>query len=210
MVDEKLGGMGFHYGKASAIDAVVNPLEPEALLYEPQKNGRLRLVAVEFLVPYALVSRDGPAPRAFGQDFIRNDGFELWTLHAWIFKHNPAGMFASWNPKVNCDAVPARRAHGSQSLRSERSMPRFLIERDIPGIGDFSPADLRGIARKSRDVLHDMGPDIQWVQSFVSSDRIIAYIAPTEEYVREHARRGGFPADRIFRIVAIIDPTTAE
>jgi hypothetical protein len=107
MVDEKLGGMGFHYGKGSAIDATVNPLEPEALLYEPEENGKLRLVAVEFLVPYALVSRDGPAPRAFGQDFVRNDVFELWTLHAWIFKHNPAGMFADWNPEVNCDAVPA-------------------------------------------------------------------------------------------------------
>ncbi len=113
MVDPTLGGMGFHYGKVSAIDATVNMLEPEALLYEPQKNGKLRLVAVEFLVPYTLVSRDGPAPRAFGQDFIRNDVFGLWTLHTWIFKHNPAGMFASWNPNVNCDAVPveARMSH---------------------------------------------------------------------------------------------------
>jgi hypothetical protein len=90
-------------------------------------------------------------------------------------------------------------------------MPRYLIERDIPGVGDFSAADLRGISRKSRDVLHDMGPAIQWLHSYVTGDRIYCvYIAPSEELVREHARRGGFPADRVSRITAVIDPTTAE
>lgn len=90
-------------------------------------------------------------------------------------------------------------------------MPRYVIERDIPGAGDFSAADLRGISRKSCDVLHDMGPDIQWIQSYVTSDRIYCvYVAPNEELVREHARRGGFPADRISRVVSGIDPTTAD
>jgi hypothetical protein len=90
-------------------------------------------------------------------------------------------------------------------------MPRYLIERDIPGVGDFSAADLRGLSRKSRDVLNDMGPAIQWLHSYVTGDRIYCvYIAPSEELVREHARRGGFPADRVSRITAIIDPTSAE
>ena len=90
-------------------------------------------------------------------------------------------------------------------------MPRYLIERNIPGAGDFSPSDLRGIARKSRDVIRDMGPEIQWLESFVTADHVFClYVAPSEEMVREHALRGGFPADRISRVVAIIDPTTAE
>jgi len=90
-------------------------------------------------------------------------------------------------------------------------VPRYLIERDIPGVGDFSAADLRGISRKSRDVLQDMGPNIQWVHSYVTGDRIYCvYVAASEELIREHARRGGFPADRVFEIVAQIDLTTAE
>lgn len=117
MADAALGGMGFHYGKASAIDATVNALEPEVLLYEPQKNGKYRLVGVEFIVPYTLRPRSGPAPTAFGQTFKQNDGFQLWALHAWIWEHNPAGMFADWNPNVNCSAAPAAAAterHGHQ------------------------------------------------------------------------------------------------
>jgi hypothetical protein len=90
-------------------------------------------------------------------------------------------------------------------------MPRFLIERELPGAGKLSPEDLRGISEKSCGVLQEMGPQIQWVQSFVSDDRITCvYIAPDEETVREHARRGGFPANRVIRIHTVIDPTTAE
>jgi hypothetical protein len=109
MVDTKtnLGGMGFHYAKESAIDDNVNLLEPEALLYEPQKNGQMRLVAVEYVVPYAVRPRSGPPPVLFGQDFLQTDEFGVWALHAWVWKNNPAGMFAPWNPVVNCDAVPA-------------------------------------------------------------------------------------------------------
>lgn len=102
-----LGGMGFHFAKADAFDGVVDPVAPKALLYEPESNGRLRLVAVEFIVPYDIAPREGPAPRVFDQDFVHNDDFKIWMLHAWIFKDNPAGMFATWNPNVNCDAVAA-------------------------------------------------------------------------------------------------------
>jgi cell division inhibitor SulA len=90
-------------------------------------------------------------------------------------------------------------------------MPRFLIERELPGAGKLSPEDLRGISEKSCGVLRELGPQIQWVQSFVSDDRITCvYIAPDEETVREHAKRGGFPANRVIRVRTMIDPTTAE
>ena len=89
-------------------------------------------------------------------------------------------------------------------------MPRYLIEREIPGAGDLSANDLRGISRKSCDVLRDMGPDIQWVQSYVTADRLYCvYIAPSEELVLEHARRGGFPANRVVAIVTDIGPATS-
>lgn len=114
MTDPARGGMGFHYGNGSLIDATADALAPEVLLYEPQKNGRYRLVGVEFIIPYTLRPRSGPAPTLFGQTFKQNDGFQLWALHAWIWRHNPAGMFEDWNPKVDCDAVPAaaRMSHG--------------------------------------------------------------------------------------------------
>jgi hypothetical protein len=90
-------------------------------------------------------------------------------------------------------------------------MPRFIIERDIPNAGALSAAELQGIARTSCGVLQELGPSIQWVQSYVSEDRITCiYIAPDAALVREHARRGGFPADRVLEVTAIIDPMTAE
>ena len=90
-------------------------------------------------------------------------------------------------------------------------MPRFLIERELPGAGNLSPDDLQAISRKSCDVLAELGPRIQWVQSFVADDRIYCvYLAPDEEMIREHARRGGFPANRISVIRERIDPSTAE
>ena len=90
-------------------------------------------------------------------------------------------------------------------------MPRYLIEREIPDAGALSPAELRAIAEKSCAVLREMGPTIQWVQSYVTEDKITCvYIAPNAELVREHARRGGFPADRVLEVATIIDPTTAE
>ncbi len=90
-------------------------------------------------------------------------------------------------------------------------MPKYLIEREIPGAGKMSPQDLRGAAQKSCGVLQDLGPQIQWVQSYVTGDNIhCIYIAPSEEAIREHARQSGFPANKIMEVKAIIDPTTAE
>jgi hypothetical protein len=90
-------------------------------------------------------------------------------------------------------------------------MPRFLIERELPGAGNLSADDLQAISRKSCDVLAELGPRIQWVESFVTDDRICCvYLAPDEEIIREHARRGGFPANRISVIRERIDPSTAE
>jgi Protein of unknown function (DUF4242) len=90
-------------------------------------------------------------------------------------------------------------------------MPKYLIEREIPGAGDLSPQELQGISQKSCDVLCNLGPEIQWVQSYVTGDKVYCvYIAPSEELVREHASQGGFPANKISVITSTIDPTTAE
>jgi hypothetical protein len=90
-------------------------------------------------------------------------------------------------------------------------MPKFVIEREIPGAGKLSEGDLAQISQKSCSVLQALGPSIQWVESYVTGDKIYCvYIAPDEETVREHARRGGFPANRISAVKRIIDPTTAE
>lgn len=90
-------------------------------------------------------------------------------------------------------------------------MPQYLIERNIPGAGKMSPAELQAISQKSCGVLNALGPSIQWVQSYVTADQIhCVYRAPNEAMVREHARQGGFPADRISEIKSVIDPGTAE
>ena len=90
-------------------------------------------------------------------------------------------------------------------------MPQYLIERNIPGAGKLTAADLKAISQKSCGVLNEMGPQIQWVQSYVTGDQIYCvYRAPNEAMVREHAKRGGFPANRVSMIETIIDPTTAE
>jgi cell division inhibitor SulA len=90
-------------------------------------------------------------------------------------------------------------------------MPKYLIEREIPNAAALSAAELRKLSQISCGVLKEMGPSIQWVQSYVTEDKITCiYIAPNAELVREHARRGGFPADCVLEIATIIDPTTAE
>jgi Protein of unknown function (DUF4242) len=90
-------------------------------------------------------------------------------------------------------------------------MPKFVIEREIPNAGDLSSAELKAISEKSCGVLREMGPAIQWVQSYVTGDKVYCvYIAPNEAMIREHARQGGFPADRIAEVRAMIDPTTSE
>jgi hypothetical protein len=90
-------------------------------------------------------------------------------------------------------------------------MPKYIIERDIPNAAAMTPAELMALAQKSVSVLQQLGPSIQWVQSYVTEDKITCvYIAPNAEMIREHSRLGGFPADRILEIATIIDPTTAE
>jgi hypothetical protein len=90
-------------------------------------------------------------------------------------------------------------------------MPKYVIERDIPGAGKLTAQELQAISQKSCSVLREMGPQIQWVQSYVTDDRVYCvYIAPNEEAVRKHAQKGGFPANRISRIRTMIDPTTSE
>jgi len=102
MTNPAEGGMGFHYGNVGLIDGAVAVDEPELLLYEPQKNGRLRLVAVEYIVPLSAWTSSQP-PRLFGRDFHVNEMFQVWALHAWVWKENPSGMFADWNPLVSCE-----------------------------------------------------------------------------------------------------------
>jgi hypothetical protein len=90
-------------------------------------------------------------------------------------------------------------------------MPKYVIEREIPGAGNLSPQELQGISEKSCSVLQNLGPQIQWLHSYVTADKIYCvYIAPNEEMIREHASQGGFPANRISEIKTTIDPTTAE
>ena len=90
-------------------------------------------------------------------------------------------------------------------------MPKYVVERDIPGAGDLSAEQLQGISQKSCGVLKNMGPQIQWVQSYVTGDKVYCvYIAPNEDMIRQHASQGGFPANRISQVKSVIDPTTAE
>jgi hypothetical protein len=90
-------------------------------------------------------------------------------------------------------------------------MPKYVIEREIPGAGKFTPEQLQAISQTSCGVLSEMGPKIQWVQSFVTDDKVYCiYIAPNEDTVREHATKGGFPANRVSRVSSVIDPTTAD
>lgn len=90
-------------------------------------------------------------------------------------------------------------------------MPKYVIEREVPGAGKMTPAQLNGIAQASCAVLSKLGSSIQWVQSYVTNDKIYCvYISPSEELVREHAKQGGFPANSVAEVKAVIDPTTAE
>ena len=90
-------------------------------------------------------------------------------------------------------------------------MPRYVIERDIPGAGQLAADELKAISRRSCQVLEGLGPQVQWLQSYVTADKVYCvYLAPSEDLIREHARQGGFPADRIAEVRAVIDPVTAE
>lgn len=101
-----LGGMGYHYLNPALADGTADASAPEILLYEPQKNGRLRLVGVEYVVPFEYEPREadgGTPPELFGRAFSESEDADGWALHAWIWRHNPAGMFADFNPNVSCE-----------------------------------------------------------------------------------------------------------
>ncbi len=90
-------------------------------------------------------------------------------------------------------------------------MPKYIIEREIPDAGSLTAADLQGISQKSCSILKNMGPQIQWVESFVTDNKVYCtYIAPNEDEIRKHAQEGGFPANSIAEIKSVIDPTTSE
>lgn len=98
------GGMGFHYGNMGfLLDGEANLLEPDVLVYEPQPNGRMRLVAVEYIAPVDPESDPGTPPQLFGRDLHWDEDLHAWTIHAWIWKHNPDGIFEHWNPNVSCE-----------------------------------------------------------------------------------------------------------
>jgi hypothetical protein len=125
-----------------------------------------------------------------------------------------AGIIDSARARVRLhhDSVRIAACRRAYSPGKEgHSMPKFVIERDLPGAGRLSPQELQGVAAKSNGVLRDLGPEIQWVHSYVTDDKIYCvYVAPNAELIREHAKKGGFPANKISEIKTSIDPTTAE
>jgi hypothetical protein len=98
-----VGGMGWHYLNEDFLGLELNVLEPQILVYEPQRNGRYRFVAAEYIVPYTILARSEPAPELLGQKFVENDVDELWMLHVWVGRNNPEGLFETWNPHVSCE-----------------------------------------------------------------------------------------------------------
>jgi hypothetical protein len=99
----ELGGMGHHYVNLGLMDGELDPVQPEVLLYEPTRSGGLRLVGVEYVVPFGVVPETGPAPELFGETFVPSEGAGGWALHMWTWRHNPSGLFADFNPRVSCD-----------------------------------------------------------------------------------------------------------
>lgn len=95
------GGMGYHFGNAAFIDGKVEELKPEVVMYEPASDGELKIVGVEYVVPFDQWTAPNP-PQLFGRAFARNEMFKVWALHMWIWRDNPDGLFASWNPAVSC------------------------------------------------------------------------------------------------------------
>jgi hypothetical protein len=102
MSNGDVGAMGVHFGNTDLIDGVTDSLHPEVLIYEPGPSGAMSLVGVEFVVPFAVVPKTAPPPVLFGQAFIPDDVFGLWTLHVWTHRVNPSGLFQQWNPRVHC------------------------------------------------------------------------------------------------------------
>ena len=100
--DSSMGAMGYHLVNRPLFDATLDIERPEMLVFEPLGDGKARLVAVEYVVPYRFAPRDGPAPRLFGQDLKRYDKFNYWEIHVWAWRANRSGIFADWNPDLSC------------------------------------------------------------------------------------------------------------
>ena len=103
----EFGAMGVHLINAENVDGVVNVDKPEALIYEPQANGKLRIVGVEYIVPFTDIPSTANPPTLLGQSFAQVPEFGVWGLHIWVGRHNPSGIFTAWNPKVSCANAPA-------------------------------------------------------------------------------------------------------
>lgn len=97
------GGMGYHYLNGGLVNDEVVVDQPEVILYERGPNGEMKMVAVEYIIPFSIRGENEPPPVLFGREFVHNHTFNLWMLHVWVWKHNPSGMFADWNPNVSCD-----------------------------------------------------------------------------------------------------------
>ena len=96
------GGMGWHFLNSAYVDGAVEVLKPEVVIFEPEKNGELRFVGVEYIIPFAIRPSTATPPTLLGQQFMQNFGDQVWMLHVWVWKHNRDGMFASWNPSISC------------------------------------------------------------------------------------------------------------
>jgi hypothetical protein len=97
-----LGGMGYHYGLPSRIDGSIEVEYPQVVMYEPDKNGKMHLIGVEYIIPFDFLPADEEPPVLYGQEFSANQMLGLWALHVWVWKHNPNGIFDDWNPNVSC------------------------------------------------------------------------------------------------------------
>jgi hypothetical protein len=106
--------------------------------------------------------------------------------------------------------IASSRTH-TRNIERKIAMPKYVIERELPGAGNLSDEEIKGISNKSRQVLKQLGPEIQWVESFVTDDKIYCvYISPNKEMIEKHAAEGGFPANKISEVKRIIDPTSSE
>jgi len=132
-------------------------------------------------------------------------GVEQRAIAKWLFNQEKATLAIARN------ATYSLENHFKLTAKEVVPVPKFVIEREIPGAGSLSPEQLRAISQKSCSVLSHLGPQIQWLQSYVTDNKIYCvYIAPNEQMVREHASQGGFPANSIAQVRRVIDPTTAE
>lgn len=100
--DPEQGAQGYHYAVSARIDAAVSLLEPEILMYEPMPDGSMRLVGVEYIIPFSAHAQTAEPPALLGQKFMPNTRYEVWALHVWLYQFNPDGVFSTWNPLVSC------------------------------------------------------------------------------------------------------------